>query len=191
MSPISEQHQDACEPTSATLPIPNFRYPRSRFRIVSRSGCAFAQSLKVAIGDTALHGASARFGGRHGCDEGVRLNARMYGLPLVFLSFERPVPRYLQAARSGNRPNRDGASDGFVKRRPTIPNQNTFLRNATERRHWPPMVSQESSEVGPLSEVTTVSIVESVHRLCRRCPSRLPFFVRPRSPMHLSMRPPS
>jgi len=46
----------------------------------------------------AFHDASARFGGRRGCVEGIDLYARMSGLPLTFLVVRTAFSPLSQAA---------------------------------------------------------------------------------------------
>lgn len=132
-------------------------------------------------GDMAFHDAFARFGGRRGCVEGVRLYARMSGLPLTPLVV-RTLPSPLsQAAGNEPRPNQDRVSHALVKsaQRVILP-RDAFLRNATERRHDAP-VRRHVRGYPPL---------RGWLRLDRRddpltwppTSARLPFFIRPRSP---------
>lgn len=57
------------------------RRPLTRGRI--RIGACFRTNPTGATRDWAFHDALARFGGRRGCEEGIRLFARMCGLPLT------------------------------------------------------------------------------------------------------------
>jgi len=84
----------------------------------------------------AFHDAFARFGGRRGCVEGIRLYARMSGLPLTFLVVRTAQFPALASCRKPRGPNQDRVSHALVKsaQRVILP-RNAFLRNATERLH--------------------------------------------------------
>lgn len=128
----------------------------------------------------AFHGAFARFGGRRGCVEGIRLYARMSGLPLTSLVVRTRHSPLSQAAGNDPRPNQDRVSHAFVKsaQRVILP-RDAFLRNAIERRHSTPVREQ----------VRGYPPLRGWLRLDRRddpltwppTSARLPFFIRPRS----------
>lgn len=72
----------------ATATQPHFRATESRTRrpltrVRIRLGACFHTIPSGATRDWAFHDALARFGGRRGCEEGIRLFARMSGLPLT------------------------------------------------------------------------------------------------------------
>jgi hypothetical protein len=128
----------------------------------------------------AFHGAFARFGGRRGCVEGIRLYARMSGLPLAALVVQTlPFPA-IASGQNELRSNQDRVSHAFVKsaQRVVLP-RDAFLRNAIERRHVAPVREQ----------VRGYPPLRGWLRLDRRdnpltwppTSARLPFFIRPRS----------
>lgn len=112
------------------------------------------RAKKKRRGDSAFHGAWARFGGRRGCDEVVRFEARMFGLPLTSPSSPRCDLRCFKRPRA-NRENQDRPCDAFVKRRHRESTRDAFLRNATKRRH-----SRKSVDVPSFERGTPVLAVE-------------------------------
>lgn len=167
---------------------PNFPYPRSRFLVIpsisdtpggflGRKGSEPSSELQ---GDMAFHDASARFGGRRGCVEGIGLYARMHGLPLTPLVVRYESGPAISSCRDRYRPNQDRVSHVLVKgtRREILP-RDAFLRNAFERRHLTP---SRGGVRGPPP-------LRGALRLERRddpltwppTSTQLPFFIRPRS----------